>query len=262
MLGWLVTPTPIPLYDGVGTPDEAYRYVVPPADYRSTPPASEARSTIGVDAGRSCCELEARSAEQGPQVSVYVPRGGLAVTGAQPLTLRAVPVAPPPGPAPGEKTRYEGNVYEVTAATPAGPARLTPEAARATIQLRALNGNDPQPQVWYRDGPSSAWRSLPTSKAGFDIYEAQFVGTGQYVLVRGKGGAGGTVTLLLGILAIPAILVVALIVLRLRSGPPADDDEDALADEDGEADDGNGDPGAAGGAGTGSERRVTGDGGP
>jgi hypothetical protein len=53
------------------------------------------------------------------------------------------------------------------------------------------------------------------------------VGPGDYVLVRKPGGGGQTVTVLLGILAVPAILVVALVVLRLRSGPGPDEDESA-----------------------------------
>jgi hypothetical protein len=227
VLGWLVSPSPVPLYDGVGMPDEPYRYVVPPAHYRSTPPVSQAVTEVGLDAGSSCCELEARSAEQGPQVAVYVPRGGLTAAGSGTLRLTATALATPGPPAPVAKARFEGNIYRVDARGPGGPARLTPEGARATIQLRALNANSPSPTVWYRPSEGTPWRLLPTGKVGFDILESQFVGPGDYILVRKPGGSGSTLTVLAGILAIPAILVVALVILRLRSGPLPDDDKEA-----------------------------------
>jgi hypothetical protein len=232
VIGWLVAPHPVPLYDGVGQPDEPYRYVVPPPGYRQTPPVSIARTQITLDAGRSCCELEARSAEQGPQIAVYVPRGGLAAPGDGSLSVVAQPLAAPPGPPPLQKGRFEGNVYRVTARSAAGPAQLTPEASRATLQLRALNANQPGPTVFYRPTETAPWRALPTGKVGFDIMEAQFVGPGDYVLVRKAGGGSGTtVTVLLGILAVPAILAVALVILRLRGGPPPDEDEDEESDD-------------------------------
>jgi hypothetical protein len=225
-LGWLVAPHPVPLYDGVGMPDEPYRYVVPPAGYRSTPPVSDARTQIDLQGGVSCCELEAKSAEQGPQVTVYVPRGGLRAAGNGALALLAEPEAPPAGPTPVKKGKYEGNLYRVSARGPSGPAELTPDGGRATLQLRALNGNSPGPKVWFRPNESVPWRQLPTGKVGFDIYESQFIGAGDYVLVRGPGGSGSTVTVLLGILAVPALLIVALIALRLRGGPASDEDDE------------------------------------
>ena len=225
VLGWLVAPNPVPLYDGVGMPDEAYRYAVPPAGYRSTPPASEAQTQVDLVGGVTCCELEARSAEQGPQVAVYVPRGGLKAPGDGALTVVAQPLAPD-GPVPPAKGKFEGNIYRVTARGPGGAAELTPDGGRATLQLRALNGNSPGPRLWYRADSGGAWRQLPTGKVGFDIYETQFAGPGDYALVRAPGGSGSTVKVLLGILAIPALLVIALVILRLRSGPPSDDEDD------------------------------------
>lgn len=237
-LGWLVAPHPVPLYDGVGNPDEPYRYVVPPAGYRSTPPASEARTQVDLQGGVSCCELEARSDEQGPQVTVYVPRGGLRAGGNGAVTLVAQPVAPPAEPAPVKKGKFEGNVYRVTARGPSGTATLTPDGNRATLQLRALNGNTPGPKIWFRPDQATPWRELPTGKVGFDIFESQFVGPGDYVLVRGPGGSGSTVTVLLGILAVPALLIIALVALRLRGGPPPDDEEDEQTHAEPDAGDG------------------------
>ncbi|MDQ1634463.1 MAG: hypothetical protein QOJ32_1272, partial [Frankiaceae bacterium] len=80
--------------------------------------------------------------------------------------------------------------------------------------------------LWYRTNDGAAWRQLPSAKVGFDVIEAQFAGPGDYVLVRGKQSGGGTVKVLLGILAVPALLVVVLLVLRLRGGPPPDEDPD------------------------------------
>ncbi len=246
LLGWLMTPSPIPLYDGVGMPDEPYRFVVPPQGFRSTSPPSEARAAVAVAGGVSCCELVTQSAEQGPQVALYIPRSGLAVAGTTEITVLATPLPTPTGPAPQAGQKFEGNTYRIAAEGPNGPATLTPEGSRATVQLRALNGNQPGPSLWYRSGDGAAWRSLPSAKVGFDIVEAQFVGPGDYVLVRGKQGGGGTVKVLLGILAVPALLVVVLLVLRLRGGPSTDDDEsdDESDDDDDQSDDSDGADGA------------------
>ena len=165
-------------------------------------------------------------------MSIYVPRGGLAVTG-QPVTLRGVPVAPPAGPPPKEKARYEGNVYQVTVGTPGGPAQLTPEASRATIQLRALNGNDRRAQGLV---PRESRRRLARAADGqgrLRHLRGPVRGAGEYVLVRDKGGCGSTVTLLLGILGDPGDAVVALVgaasarraPVRRRGGRGATSDE-------------------------------------
>src|SRR5437868_4317124 len=42
-----------PVYDGIGQPDEPYRYVAPPPGYRHTPPATSAGAAVPLYKGLS-----------------------------------------------------------------------------------------------------------------------------------------------------------------------------------------------------------------
>jgi len=59
-LGWLASPSGVPVYDGVGAPDEPYKYVG-----RSNAPAASISASTPVSSGVSG-SLSARSAESGP----------------------------------------------------------------------------------------------------------------------------------------------------------------------------------------------------
>lgn len=149
---WLLTPAAVPLYDGVGFPDEPYRYVVPPTGYRTTPPPTRAFGSVpaakvaagtaagsaatptpgagtgsgtGADTGAgttgahsaSTRDIGVKSAEFGPQVELYVAKGALTgPAGARGYQISAIPVAPSPGAAGGQVSpdvRIDGDVYRV-----------------------------------------------------------------------------------------------------------------------------------------------------
>ena len=108
--GALLSPTAVPLYDGVGFPDEPYRYVPPRSsdDFVASAARVELRVVDGVNAGG----LLANSNELGPQVSVYAPPKAFQVAGApkaSEIRLRADPVVlSPPAPPVGGCCRAAG----------------------------------------------------------------------------------------------------------------------------------------------------------
>ncbi|MDQ6649765.1 MAG: hypothetical protein M3Z02_06575 [Actinomycetota bacterium] len=72
---WLLAPGGVPLYDGVGFPDEPYRYVVPPrADLPRTDPPTEGRDMVRAADAAGGSEVLAQSREMGPQVAVSMQR--------------------------------------------------------------------------------------------------------------------------------------------------------------------------------------------
>jgi hypothetical protein len=177
-LGWLASPGTVPLYDGVGFPDEPYRFV--PA--RGTgPAATSADVQLKVANGVNSGGLLANSAELGPQVSVYAPPQAFATAGAGPVRLRAEPVPPAPPLPPGE---LESNVYALTLTVPAGDVRVRPEAQPPGITLRAVSVAEPLPVVQYRATPGDPWKALKTRRVGRDNFNATAPGQGEYVLTR------------------------------------------------------------------------------
>lgn len=217
-LGWAVAPrSALPLYDGVGFPDEPYRFVQKPAGAPDTKPPTTAHYEGRVEGGRNATDLVSASAEQAPQVSVYIPAGKLLVpSGAGRVTLSAAPARSLPAP-PG--AHLWSNVY-VVRATPAG-AHLSGGSGQATITLRAATSQRPQPHIAYYTG--GHWRLLPTFATGRDIYAAQFVALGSYAVIGtspidvsmlpgagGSSGAGST-GLIIGIAAL--VVVVGLYLL-------------------------------------------------
>lgn len=219
---WLVAPLAAPpLYDGVGFPDEPYRYVAAPPGYRQTPPPTTARTEGVVAAGTNRDQVYVYSAEQGPQVALFFPDKALQVpAGARSVTITAVPLAPSVRAA---GASVEGNVYRVSARAPGGTATLTARGqTTSSIQLRALNGKQPVPVVAIlHDG---AWQRLPTTRVGTDVYQAVLTSFGDYTLLRpdraaatGKrAGSGGSSGLALGIIAGVVVLLMAGALVAIR----------------------------------------------
>ena len=232
-VAWLVTPRPVPLYDGVGLPDEPYRYVHAPAGARVTPAPTGATARSSVAKGLNITFLNAFSAESGPQVTVNLPDGGVAAASG-PVTVRILALAPvgqPPG------TSVDGNVYQVEISSPGGAVHLTPAAADGAVYLRAPRQIGKEVML-YRTAPGLPWRGLPTQQAGNDVWGAVPPGLGQFALAAraplvygpsaaGSGAAPAAVrpgrfpvaaAVLLGVLAVLAALVL-LIRRRARHLP-------------------------------------------
>jgi hypothetical protein len=213
-LGRLLSPAAVPVYDGLGAPDEPYRYAAPPAGTGRTAPPTTATATSPLVNGRTRNGLSVTSAENGPQVSVYLPVGALASSGSS-VVVTATPVAPTDQPPGG---RIDGNVYDV-AFRAAGPVTLTSSAALAQITLRATTPPRVPPVMEHRSAAGQPWQPLKTVRFGFDIYTSDFTGPGQYALAvvkvaPQKKGASPTPYLLLGGVV---LLVAVVVVVRLRA---------------------------------------------
>lgn len=183
-LAWLVNPTRIaPLYDGLGFPDEAYRFVAPPAGYRSTAPPSSATLTTAL-AGKRGSIFDIASKEVGPQVELFVKGSTIAAPAAASVaasvTISAVVARSPAPPTDGA---VWGNVYRVSARSAGKAVPLNADPATNSIRLRTPTAPPPTATIAYFDGSTSGsatWRRLKTERIGNDIWAAPLAGTGYY----------------------------------------------------------------------------------
>ena len=183
-LAWAITPsgpTP-PLYDGLGFPDQPYRYVDAPAGYQHTPAPGPAAQDVPIRTGGSST-YDAVSAELGPQAEVFLNQESVRPpAGATVAHVRAAPVAASSQPSDGE---VWGNVYRLSVATDTGPATVAPGGRLDSIRLRAPTGPPPTARIEFRD--RSGWHRLTTSKIGNDIYSAPLAGVGDYAVIAPPG---------------------------------------------------------------------------
>jgi hypothetical protein len=230
---WILLPwRQLPLYDGVGFPDEPYRWVVPPSGSARTEAPTDAVARALVHGGVSA-DLVAQSQEQGPQVQVWAQYGDLVLpAGATTMTVTAVPVAPVPPPT---GSLLCSNVYRITVTTSAGPAKIGPAHDAVAIMLRAAVGTCSSATLEHHT--TGGWTPLPTDRTGQDIWGALLPQFGDYALVapldtdtaagsdRAAGstpsGSGTPRLLLLGTGMILLILALSILVVRRSRTPPA-----------------------------------------
>jgi hypothetical protein len=221
-VGWSIAPhSALPLYDGIGFPDEPYRFVQRPAGAQETKAPTTAHGTAAVTGG-SNAPLVAASAESAPQISLYIPKGKLTVpAGTSQITLTGTPVKPVPT---GPGQYLWSDVYTV-AASP-GSTTFKTGGSQATITLRAASAQRPQPSIAYRDG--NRWHLIPTFAQGRDIYIAELTRFGQFAVIgrnpllvsqlsgssKGSGGSSA-IGVLVGI-GVGLIVVVLFVLGRLR----------------------------------------------
>jgi hypothetical protein len=221
LTAWLVAPAAVPIYDGIGNPDEPYRYVSPPADAKTSKTPTVARATVSVRNGQSGAQF-ANSGETAPQISVYLPAGALRVpAGATSITVTATPKAPgPPAPAGGAVI---GNVYALQITAGSAPVTIVGTGNQEpTVQMRspgAPAGGQPNPVFEQRTG--AGWKRLKTTRVGNDVYQTQVPATGDYALVQLTGTAGAAASGSSGvrlIYLVPgiALLAVTLLVVAIR----------------------------------------------
>jgi hypothetical protein len=177
-LAWLTTSQPVPLYDGIGFPDEPYRFV--PAR-GSGPAATSAVVQLKVAGGSNTGGLIANSSELGPQVSMFAPPHAFAAPGTASIVLAVRPV-PATGPLPDGV--LESNVYAVSLTSAAGAVTILPEAQPPALTMRSVTTQLPEPVFMHRAAPGERWRELKTRRVGTDIYNTTAPGVGEYVLVR------------------------------------------------------------------------------
>lgn len=212
-VGWLASPGGVPVYDGVGAPDEPYRYVQAPAGTTTTARPTVATSTTPVTDGLGTNGLSVATAEVGPQFSLYLPPRAMA-SSSGPIEVTATPLAPKDEPA---GATIDGNVYAVAFTSPGGTVTLTDKAALSTVYLRSTTTKQPPPTLQYRADATGVWKPLKTSRGGADFYVASFPGAGQYaVAFSDRSGAGASV-LPLVVVGVLVLLVIVVVVVRLRA---------------------------------------------
>ncbi len=175
-------PSAPPLYDGLGFPDEVYRWVVPPAGAPATPAAGRAAFDVPVTAGRSAAGQGA-SPEQGPQVALAVGSGALDVhaLGAEAaVRVAAEPVSPPAGrPTYGQLV---SNVYRIRATSASGAPVPIGAGGHVVVNLRADKATRDPVVISEWDG--ATWQQLRSYQVGTEIYAAELPGWGELAAVR------------------------------------------------------------------------------
>lgn len=181
VLAWLITRAAVPLYDGVGIPDEPYRFVHPPPGYRTTAPPTSAAGRVPAADGSSRGAIDIYSNEVAPQVEVYIAE--TALTGSRSarwLDVHADPLAP--GRA-SPAMPINGNLYRVRAGSdPVGPVTVNTKNPDLSIALRATTVRSIPATMLYRPSPAARWRTLRTEKTGTDTFASAFAGLGDYAL--------------------------------------------------------------------------------
>ncbi|GAC1609298.1 MAG: hypothetical protein NVS3B26_09850 [Mycobacteriales bacterium] len=220
-LVWMLTPHPVALYDGIGFPDQPYRFAPPRA---GSPAPAEAQVRLPVAGGSNTGGLVANSAEVGPQVSFYAPPHAFAVAGTRAITVtaRPVPAAPPLPSGP-----LDSNVYVLSFTSPGGPVSLVSAAQSPAITLRSSSNAPKNPIFQYRAEGSAPWRVLSTRQVGRDVFNANAPGAGQYVLVEAATAAGapakshgGLYTVLGATVALMLLVLIGVRVLARRAAQP------------------------------------------
>lgn len=218
VVAWIAMPAAVPIYDGVGNPDQPYRYVNPPSNAKTTAKPSTASATIAVGANGLSQNGYSNSDEIGPQVVFYVPTGALkAPAGATSITISETPMAPSP-PLPTDGTIIT-NVYRVAATTPQGPAIVVGKGVSRTpvLDMRAPSGKQPGPVFEHLS--NGVWQQSETLRIGQDIYQTSASALGDWALVQlahapSSGSSGGVnVGLLAGGIA---VLVVVGVIVAIR----------------------------------------------
>jgi hypothetical protein len=178
-----------PLYDGLGFPDEPYRWVVPPPGaVRTQLLPTDAEVNVPVRSGASGA-AQALSGEQGPQVAVAVRDGALTVPdGATAVSLHAIPRAvPTTAPVRGEVV---SNLYDISATVGDKAIPLAP-GKTVLINLRAESPTTRAVVICRWTG--SRWDEVSTQQVGRDIFAAQLQALGPVAVVRLDAGVRPTV---------------------------------------------------------------------
>lgn len=229
LLAILLPGRPVPIYDGIGAPDEPYRFVSRPAgDTVDTKPPTSVSQRIAVDHG-VVAVIQLATLEQGPQAEADVTDQGLTVasTAVATLTATLTPLAPDQG----SSIRIDGNVYRLGWVA-GGAAVQFGNGGSDLMYLRATVGPPPRATMLYRSAPGTPWRALATELSGADVYSALIAGPGDYALTRAPfpsatvGAArsarrGVPVELVLGVVLVVAMVavIVAVRILRTRRMP-------------------------------------------
>jgi hypothetical protein len=180
-VAWLViAPGSPPLYDGVGFPDEPYRYLTPPAGAPATKPPTSASADITVTAGKSVA-ANISTREQGPQAAIYIADQGLAVQGSTGVVT--VSLSPTPADTRPADGSIPGNAYTIAASSKGGSVAVSSIPSAVTVLLRVPKATSARVAIEVLVG--DRWEQLNTFQTGSDVYSAALpvLGTVAAVLV-------------------------------------------------------------------------------
>jgi hypothetical protein len=179
-----------PLYDGIGFPDEPYRWVQPPPGWGKTPAVTPASAKVTVEADGVVPTLKGLSAEQGAQVAFQIESGNLVVPKGT-TSLEAEAVAGPNPPEPPPAGTLASNVYTLSVkADKAGPLTVAPGKTLIINMRSEKPSNEDVVLQMYAGG---TWTQVATARVGNDIYAAELPALGQFALVRLPAGVKPTV---------------------------------------------------------------------
>lgn len=172
----------VPLYDGVGFPDEPYRYADPAHMPKTKPPGAPSITFLPSDAKTG---VSLQSVEVGPQIVVYVSPSSISLSqGVTQATLIVQPIKPTIQPTDGT---IAGNVYRISGTARNGTFNIIPPVSNSYnyINLRLPQGYRPYPAMEFRPLNGGAWKQINVTKIGNDIYESTGNNSfGDYALVK------------------------------------------------------------------------------
>lgn len=211
----------VPLYDGVGFPDEPYRYVSPPtAGLNTSSPPSDATASVRMSEGVNIDDASLTTTEQGPQALAYISEKSVTIpSNLAQLTLRIEPVAPSSKDQPADG-QIAGNIYRLSTDN-VSTASFHDASDSSIIDLRLPQANTggARPGIEYRANGSTKWDRLETLQAGNDIYQTPIAGFGDYAMVMLKSIVGDDTATQVKhrSLALPMVLggIVGIIVLTI-----------------------------------------------
>jgi hypothetical protein len=216
---WLVTPHAIPLYDGIGVPDEPYRYVSPPAGYQKTPAASSVSVPFAATNGTNPKGGLVQTAEVSSQSGMYfLPNGLKGPTSTKTFTISITPEAPS-GSTPGA---VDGNVYRIAFLADGKAGATLTATGRNTVYIqRATSAKVAAADLYYRPAGGS-WTTIPDTKGGTDSFQGYFAGPGDYALVPTKAAKTSSSHVLLIVILVLVVVAMAgaVVLIRLSRRPP------------------------------------------
>lgn len=224
-----------PLFDGVGFPDEPYRYVAPPAGAVKTKVPEGTTLTKPTLGDKSNPVMELSTIEKGPQITASFRVGLLqASPTAKQITVALEPITPQAAPPNGT---ILGNAYSIRFTADDGKPVELADAGRYYVTMRIPQGTREAVALEvFHDG---AWETLRTTQTGADVYAANVSVQGDLapVLVTsgdtslaaaaGSGGSGGLIiALVVGLCVVVGVVVFTIRTRQLRDAalaqPPGD----------------------------------------
>ncbi len=182
----------VPIYDGLGQPDEPYRYVAPPASQKNpAPPPTDANETFTPDKINGDINgVFIVSKESGPQISFNLSQNSVIFSaGAKSVNFKAEPLAPTDQPNDGT---IDGNVYRLTMTPDGGSVSFAPNSSSVFkyVDMRLPQNFPPGAIIEHKPETGSGWQKLQTNQVGQDIYEARFEQTGDFAMVTPHKATG------------------------------------------------------------------------